>query len=59
MGDHKYLKEWKAEQTKMILQVHPDYSPKRIEKILDKLIDKNLKNPVCALNNNYIHKQGH
>ena len=57
MGDHKYLKEWKAEQTKMILQVHPDYSPKRIEKILDKLIDKNLKNPVCALNNNYIHKQ--
>ena len=23
MGDHKFLKEWKAEQTRLILQVHP------------------------------------
>ena len=26
MGDHIFLKEWKAEQIKLVKQVHPEYS---------------------------------
>ena len=57
MADHKFLKEWKSEMTKLILQVHPNYDEGKIKKVLNKLIDKHLKNPTCALNNNYLHKQ--
>ena len=57
MGDHVFLKEWKAEQTRLVLQVHPEYDPAKIEKTLDKLIDKHLKNPECSLNNNYLNRQ--
>ena len=57
MGDHVYLKEWKKEQIRLVKQVHPEYDDDKIKTVLDRLIDKKLKNPTCALNNNYIHKQ--
>ena len=57
LGDHVFLKEWKAEQTRLILQVHPEYDTDKINKTLDKLIDKHLKNPECSLNNNYLNRQ--
>lgn len=54
MGDHVFLKEWKKEQIKLIQQVHPEYDEDMIKDVLNKLIDKHLKNPECALNNNYL-----
>ena len=57
MGDHIFIKEWKAEQIKLVKQVHPEYTDAQIEKVLDKMIDKRLKNPECALNNNYLRMQ--
>lgn len=56
MSDHKFLKEWKQYQTDMIKTVHPEWDDKDIDKYLDKVIDKNLKDPECALVNNYLHK---
>lgn len=57
MSDHVYLKEWKHEFINLVKQVNPSYDEDKIKKVLNKMIDKRLKNPVCALNNNYIHKQ--
>ena len=56
MKEHVFLKEWKKENIKLLKLVHPDWDENDIEKKLDKIIDKNLKNPDCALHNNYIHK---
>lgn len=56
MKEHVFLKEWKKENIKLLKLVHPDWDEDDIEKKLDKIIDKNLKNPDCALHNNYIHK---
>ena len=57
MSDHIFLKEWKAEQIKLVKQVHPEYSEDKIKKVLNKLIDKRIKNPECAINNNYLRMQ--
>ena len=56
MSEHVFLKEWKQEQISLLKLVHPEWDEDDIEKKLDKIIDKNLKNPLCALHNNYIHK---
>ena len=56
MSEHVFLKEWKQEQISLLKLVHPEWDEKDLEKKLDKVIDKNLKNPLCALHNNYIHK---
>ena len=56
-NDHLFLQEWKDEQIRLVKQVHPEYDDDRIEKVLDRMIDKRLKNPDCAINNNYVNKQ--
>ena len=33
MSDHIFLKEWKAEQIKLVKQVHPEYSEDKIKKV--------------------------
>ena len=55
MAEHEFLKKWKAEQTALIKLVHPEWNADDIKKVLDKKIDKTLKNPECSLVNNYIN----
>ena len=56
MSDRRFLSRWKKENIKMIKLVHPEWDEKKIEKKLDKIIDKKLKNPECALVNDYLNK---
>lgn len=56
VSDHKFLKEWKKKQTELILSVHPDWDVDKIKDELNKIIDERLKNPECALHNNYLNK---
>lgn len=55
MADHMFLKKWKKEQVNLIKLAHPEWDSEKIKEILDKKIDKTLKNPECALVNNYIN----
>lgn len=56
MAEHAFLKEWKKENISMIKLVHPEWDEDKIEKCLNKIIDDEIKNPECALVNNYINK---
>ena len=55
MADHMFLKKWKKEQVNLIKLAHPEWDSEKIKEILDKKIDDKLKNPECALVNNYIN----
>lgn len=56
MSERIFLKEWKKENIRLIKVVHPDWDEEKINKKLNEIIDKKLKNPECALVNNYINK---
>ena len=53
-----YLYEWKEKTKEIIRMQYPDseLSDKKIDKYLDNIIEKNLKNPRLLLVNNYTNK---
>lgn len=48
-----FVKEWKAEQLRIIKRQRPDLSDDTILKKLDKIIEKNLQTKECYIHNNY------
>ena len=56
MHKNDFVEDWKKACRKQISVIRPDLSKEQIEKYLDKVIEKKLVNPVCELDNNYIHK---
>lgn len=61
MGKKEYIfiERWKKENRKILMQLHPEVDKKDIDKFLDKQIKKNLNNPKCLIDNNYIGKCVH
>ena len=53
-----FLKEWKKETLELLETARPDIDRKELKKIIEKIIDKNLIDQNCILDNNYLHKQG-
>lgn len=54
--DRTFLIKWKKEYIDLIQQIHPEWDEDKIKKYLNKVIDKRLENPECALVNNYLNK---
>jgi hypothetical protein len=52
-----FVTKWKIEVKKQIELARPDLTEKQIMKYLDKVIEKNLVNPECHLDNNYRKKK--
>ena len=52
-NEHVFLKEWKKEQTRLLMLIDPSLSKDEIKDYLDEVIDKKLKNRECVLSNNY------
>ena len=50
------LAEWKEDAKRKIRLARPEMSEEKIEKYLDKVIEKRFKNPDCFLDNNYRKK---
>ena len=55
-NEHVFLKEWKKEQTRLLMLIDPSLSKDEIKDYLDDVIDKKLKNRECVLSNNYQNK---
>lgn len=55
-SDHIFIKKWKRKNRELLMQMNPEVSKKDVNKFLDKIIEKNLKNSKCQIDNNYIGK---
>ena len=51
-----FIDKWKYMMGEEIKKSSPSASYEDIEKYLNGIIEKNLKNPKCVIDNNYIHK---
>ena len=55
--EYHFIKKWKKEMKTTLNRMYPDIPKKDINKFLDNVIEENLKNPKCTIDNNYIHKR--
>jgi len=54
---YTFIKQWKKENAKILKASYPDVSKKEINEFLDKIIEENLYNPKCVIDNDYIGVQ--
>lgn len=54
-----YIKKYKKRMLYSMEKINPKWDPDEVEKILDKMIQKRLQNPVIEMDNNYTgeHKE--
>lgn len=52
-----FLKKYKEKMLKTMLQLNPTWKKKDVEKIIEKTIEKRLRDPDIVLDNNYTHQQ--
>ena len=55
-NEHVFLKEWKKDQTRLLMRMDPSLTKDEIKDYLNDVIDKELKNRECVLSNNYQNK---
>lgn len=53
---YKFIKKWKKQNLKILERMYPEVSRKDIKKFLNEIIEKNLKNPNCNIDNDYLDK---
>ena len=51
--DSVYLKKYRERMTEIMIKSNPNWKKKDIEKVIDKMIEKNFENPRVTLDNNY------
>ena len=55
--DSEYVKRYKKRMMQSIKLINPDWSSDKVEKIIDKMIDKQIKNPKVIMDNNFTGEQ--
>ena len=51
---HSFLDKWKKNNLNILHRMYPEVDKKDIKKYLDDVVKKNLQNPKCKLDNNYV-----
>lgn len=54
---HVFLKQWKRDNAQVLMQMYPQISEDEINSFLNDIIDENIHNPQCTLDNNYVNKK--
>lgn len=54
--DSHFLKEYRNQVYSVIKRKHPDWDKEQTKKAIDKIIERELKNPVARLENSYTHE---
>ena len=55
--DSEYVKRYKKRMMQSIKLINPDWSSDKVEKIIDEMIDKRIKNPKVIMDNNFTGEQ--
>ena len=51
--ESKFIKKYKKEMVKTMMQANPEWDKKDIEKVIDKMIKEKIQNPSVILDNNF------
>ena len=51
--ESKFIKKYKKEMVKTMMQANPEWDKKNIEKVIDKMIKERIQNPSVILDNNF------
>lgn len=57
MCNAKIIRKWKKRMCKMLHTAYPEMSKREIMEYLDGVVEKNLKNPECYIDNNHLNKR--
>ena len=56
MKENKFIKKYKKSMIKIMNRINPKWDKDVVEPVLDKMIDKNVRDPEVTLHNNYTNE---
>lgn len=57
VSDSHFLTKYRNKSVKMLMQIHPEWDEKNIEKRVETILIEDLRNPKVHLDNNYTHEE--